>query len=371
MAKVKPGNLAPGATPLSRRRFLVRDTKHGPVAQAWPRPRGEPKTPYDWYKQTEFGIVGHLAANPHPLDLGTAIEMVKNSSLVPRDWLVMCAYANAYIFQLPDGTTLPRYRDMAPNPQYVLDLITTEVGSMIWRAEVGWIAIPMGNSGQVLTTDGTTPSWETPGSGPPPDIQELLDQISTAEGTILYRGADDWLALAPGLESQVLAIDALGVPGWVNPTGGGGGVGSVWELIASGTIANPTTVLDFDISAYSEVLFEAKDVTLTANGQRVIRLSTDGGATFWSAFGNYRSLSSSGSTTAAAQLVIATNSSSAANSILAHIQGINLTGNRKFAQFWGSFYTYLDASLDPVTDLRLQATVGDMTGGTYSLIGRV
>ncbi len=46
-------------------------------------------------------------------------------------------------------------------------------------------------------------------------VQAYLDEISTTQGTVLYRNANDWVALAPGTAGQVLATGGAGAnPSW-------------------------------------------------------------------------------------------------------------------------------------------------------------
>lgn len=54
-------------------------------------------------------------------------------------------------------------------------------------------------------------------------VQEILDQISAVRGTILYRGAAAWAALAPGAAGQFLQTAGAGAdPLWAAGGGGGG-----------------------------------------------------------------------------------------------------------------------------------------------------
>lgn len=56
------------------------------------------------------------------------------------------------------------------------------------------------------------------------DEQEILDQISSTQGSILFRGAADWEALAPGTSGYVLQTNGAGSdPTWASAGGGGGG----------------------------------------------------------------------------------------------------------------------------------------------------
>jgi hypothetical protein len=182
MAKVDLANLAPGATVLSRGRILIRDTPFGGVAQKWPRKRGRATSGYDFYRQAEFGWASRAAASPIDLDLLTATEMVKTTTYVPRDFLVMAAYGRAYEIQAPDGTIWENYRDVN-NPQYMLDLLGDTVGAVIYRAEIGWVILPPASNGFVLTMEDGLPVWQAPsggGGGAAPLITVLAVDVADA-----------------------------------------------------------------------------------------------------------------------------------------------------------------------------------------------
>jgi hypothetical protein len=70
-------------------------------------------------------------------------------------------------------------------------------------------------------------------------VQEILDQISTTRGTVLFRGAADWEALAPGTAGKVLQTNGAGAdPTWVTPAGGGGGaLARIAQVIVTGAPA--------------------------------------------------------------------------------------------------------------------------------------
>lgn len=126
-------------------------TKYGPHIQAWPRPRGRARSGYDLYRQIEFGIAAQLAAHPFPLDLIMAQRVTKDTTEVPRDWLMRCAMGTGIRITLEDGTELVPARMVTNNPLYWLDLITDLPGSVLYRANIGWIGLLPGETGQVLT----------------------------------------------------------------------------------------------------------------------------------------------------------------------------------------------------------------------------
>lgn len=203
MAKVKPLSPSPGITPRSKGDFIVLATKHGYVATKWPRKRGAPKNPYDIWRQAEFAWVANAVSTPYPLDYGTAVEMVKDTTYVPRDFLMMCAFANAYVITGPDGTVWPRFRDVTNNPQYLLEQITSEPGAMLYRDTDLWTWIGPDNNDYVLTMENQRPVWKAP-------------PASSGAGfktTVLRRTSDQVSASAVShkVTWQEAVIDELGV----------------------------------------------------------------------------------------------------------------------------------------------------------------
>ena len=166
MAKItRLGNLSPGQVPLAPSGVMFRDTRHGLIAQAKPPKRLNRKKPYQYYREKEFGWVGHFASNPLPIDFMTAVEMVKGSQMVPRDFLTQCMYGRGYVIQGGPYTNWPNYRDVTNNPQYVLELLDPDVGAIISRDPIGWVARPPGQEGYVLTMAGGLPQWRAGGGG--------------------------------------------------------------------------------------------------------------------------------------------------------------------------------------------------------------
>lgn len=166
MARIKAGESPSAQIPRSRGRFVVNVGKNGVHAQAWPKKRGAASEGYNLYKQLEFALVASWAANPEPIALQTAMELSKDSDNVPRDLLMMVSYGTFYEIVLPDGTRPTSYRMVAPNAQLILDQVTDEPGSLLWRAPIGWVQIAPGNNGDVLTINQTIPNWAPNGIAP-------------------------------------------------------------------------------------------------------------------------------------------------------------------------------------------------------------
>jgi len=166
------------------------------------------------------------------------------------------------------GTTTPS--DVSPTALFDAAFASSQ-GSLLYRSGSAWVALPPGNNNDVLISAGTgaNPSWAslsssyvpvsrqviagnglsgggslgadvtlelanmpsmtvkaniTGGSAAPTDqtVSALLDaSFSSARGTMLFRGASAWSALAPGTASQLLQTNGAGAdPSWTSSVSG-------------------------------------------------------------------------------------------------------------------------------------------------------
>jgi hypothetical protein len=104
-------------------------------------------------------------------------------------------------------------------------LSTFAIGDMMYAsATTPTISkLTIGTANQILNvnTGATAPQWT--------GLSSLIDTVFTAsaQGTVLYRGASGWAALAPGTSGYVLTTSGAGAnPSWA-VGGGGGGVTSI------------------------------------------------------------------------------------------------------------------------------------------------
>lgn len=85
------------------------------------------------------------------------------------------------------------------------------------------------------------------------DVQEILDQVTTTRGSILYRGLLGWASLAPGTATYLLTSAGAGAdPIWAAPAGGGvvwGGITGVLSAQADLQAALDTKLTVLDDSA--------------------------------------------------------------------------------------------------------------------------
>lgn len=108
------------------------------------------------------------------------------------------------------------------------------------------------------------------------EVQAILDQLSTTQGSVLYRGAADWAALAPGTSGQVLRSNGAGAnPSWATASGTG--------LIQKQLLASPAASITFSaIPGTYDSLQLILDCTGTAAGSPTlsVRFNGDTGANY-------------------------------------------------------------------------------------------
>jgi hypothetical protein len=221
--------------------------------------------------------------------------------------LIMGLY---YDIWTPDRGWWPIGR-MTSNPQYILDLVTDAIGSMLYRAEIGWVGVPPGDPGQVLTL--------------------------TPDG-----------------------------PQWMTPSGGGG---SEWTLIDDITVTTPVTEVAFDLSALNQVILVCRGLTASAGVQRHVQASTDGGGSWISGATSYRSVGANGSGTNVNWWMAAQSNSSAGLDLITWIPVLRtpMPNRVAFGNFGGQ--VLLTQTEDPVDAIRVIAPGNTINAGRLQLWG--
>jgi hypothetical protein len=102
-------------------------------------------------------------------------------------------------------------------------------------------------------------------------LTTLLDTVSSAQGSILYRSGSSWSALAPGTAGQFLQTQAAANPVWANA----GGSGTVTSVSAAATGGNPIVV------GGAPTITPTIDIPAATSGQNGYLKSID-----WTAFNN-------------------------------------------------------------------------------------
>lgn len=114
------------------------DTYRGALrVRAWPKPRGQAKTPAEKARQTKFAQIQRAYPWLAPAQVLWLRDQTENSPLMPRDVLTAMMYNRLMNFTLPNGKTLypmPTYQDVSD----ALDAITQTEGETVVRGPNGW-----------------------------------------------------------------------------------------------------------------------------------------------------------------------------------------------------------------------------------------
>lgn len=232
--------------------FLTRGSAGKVIAQKWPKGNGRAKSPFDRMRQMEFAAIAKWASSPFDLDLFTAIEMARGTQYVPRDILMMAAYGRYYTISDMEGNEYMPARDARPDINYMLDSITNAYGSMLFRDSGGWNNIPIGANGQVLTLKNNLPTWVAPSSAP--------------------SGGGASLQLSPSGLGTNTDPGATSAQPWIMP--------KPWTVSKIGTLINGSIGQQYNISLWTligntldEKIGETGSFTITVNGQQYHELA--------------------------------------------------------------------------------------------------
>lgn len=162
MAKLNFGNMPPRANMNVRGVIAIAPHPQGWIARAWPRKRtkAENTTPPRLYQFAEFAVLAQQAGQIDGIAQQTATNIVKGSDYIWRDVAMKAMLGTLYEIKVRGVGIMPAARDMTANVQYVLEQLGSINGSMIFRAADGWYALLPETNGKVLTLENGEPSWQ-------------------------------------------------------------------------------------------------------------------------------------------------------------------------------------------------------------------
>lgn len=159
--------------------------------------------------------------------------------MVPRDVLQMAAMGVYYEITDEDGNEWKGWRMVQANAQFMLDQVTNVPGSMLYRAPVGWLGLPIGGFGQTLRVGAAgLPEWSS-------------QPAQAFSGATIVR-TSNWSNQDLTTETPIQwQQDALNVGAWPTLAGSGSRI----EVPSGITVAQATLVIDLTSVAVTASLF--------------------------------------------------------------------------------------------------------------------
>lgn len=169
-----------------------------------------------------------------------------------------------------------------------------------------------------------------------------------------------------------ITVDAEGhVTAAANGSGGGGG--GTWTVIEDYTISGAIANHDVDVSAYDEVICHFIGVAASSSGSRGLRVSVDGGSTYYSTSGDYNYVGSTGVSNNNTQISPHSGGTTAARTCFIHAFSLRETIGPKIFSTGNATDGVLQmfaASTSPVTNIRYMTSAGNLSSGRLVTLGR-
>ena len=191
MTKIKGGTPGQGFRAALKGRYIKTQKANGlTVVSTWPKKRGLPTSSAQALAQQTFASQIAMLKYADGEDVAAAYEHSPGTAYMPRDILMAAMTGNLLITRLSNGTIIAPWRLMSSSIQAMLDSISTDQGTIIYRSNIGWVALDPGTAGNVLTTYGTgiDPAW-APVTAPSGAATPTLS-VEPVGGTSIGTGAD-------------------------------------------------------------------------------------------------------------------------------------------------------------------------------------
>lgn len=151
----------------------------------------------------------------------------------------------------------------------------------------------------------------------------------------------------------------------------------LWAQVDSWTHSGNVTTVDFPSSpglldGYTEFLVIGRGVALTGAGSRRIRVSDDGGSTWFDTSGDYQDIDNAGVETNADGLSLNSASATTASDFAEHIVAANLSTPPKILErrTRTGFGASVTTGVSVIDGIRIYATTGDFSAGTIRVYAR-
>lgn len=161
-------------TPELGRSVVVSSYRGITRVQAWPRPRGKPKTKAQATRQMMFAVYQRLIKHMHPAESALMRRAIQehnrthrgqrgSAAIRLRDWITQVLYGRGIALSTIDGPVFYPPA-VSRDASFILDHTTDSPGQLLQRAGQQWGEITPGTAGQVLTAAaaGQPNAWQTP-----------------------------------------------------------------------------------------------------------------------------------------------------------------------------------------------------------------
>lgn len=155
---------------------------------------------------------------------------------------------------------------------------------------------------------------------------------------------------------------------WV--AAGAGTPSAGWTHAGSWTWSTNVASVDITgLGSFNELIILARNISASSSTFRVIRVSVDGGSTFYSASGDYATLATTGIETAATEISGTGVATTSAADVVAQIRN-NVSGQIKIGTNNVGAPILFKASTNVINAIRLAVLAGNITGGTLDVWGK-
>lgn len=214
-----------------------------------------------------------------------------------------------------------------------------------------------GESGKVLAVNGG---------------ESGLEFITLSSGATTFIALTDTPGSFTGEAGKVLAVNtgetALEFIDAASGGSGGGGLGS-WEAIDSGNIASSVSTIEVDITDYEDVMILLDSIAASTTGTLEVQFSDDGGSTWISTSGDYRTTNAGGTESTSDAIQAASASTASAQTALGVVTGLQ-TGQ----PFWNGnnnvWWVPSSVGAGAINRIRFRNAFGTMDSGDYYVLGR-
>jgi hypothetical protein len=169
MTKIRGGTPGLGARRSLKGAFTISgDPQKLLVARGWPRKRVGKPSPAQIEAQTNFRNICNWIKVASGEAIDAALEGSEASPYYWRDLLMSTAFGRVVQVETTNGLILRGVLILSQTIQSLLDQIGQDVGDLIYRTTDGWVALPQGANGDLLTAGGPglLPSWQPPEAAP-------------------------------------------------------------------------------------------------------------------------------------------------------------------------------------------------------------